>query len=106
MSINAHHARAVPAARIVAHEPGIVVARALGADRAFELRDDGQGREGAVAGGADEAVGRDGVEGSAEALEGERVGAGAAAERQGRAVFEADGVRDLAFEGGDVCVLV
>lgn len=108
MAVDAHHARAVAAAGIVADEPALVVPRALGADRALELRDDGQGRELVAAGraGADDAVWGDGVEGGGEAFEGEGVRAGAAAERQGGAVFEADGVGDLAFEGGDVGGLV
>ena len=107
MPVHAHHARPVAAAGIVAHEPALVVPRALDADRVLQLRDHRQGREPAAAGWgrADDALRRDGVEGSRQAFEGESVCAVAAAERQGGAVFEADGVWDLAFEGEDLGVL-
>ena len=108
MPVDAHHARPVAAAGIIAHEPALVVFRALRPDRVFQLRDHRQGRELAAAagGGADDAFWRDGVDGSGQAFEGEGVCAVAAAQRQGVAVFEADCVWDLAFEGEDLGVLV
>ncbi len=104
MPIHGHHARAVAARGVVAHEVPVVVPCRLLADRVLELRDDGQGREDAAAGGlrAADPLGADDGEGGGEAGEGEGVVAVAALQREGRAVLEADGVRDLALEGVDV----
>lgn len=108
MSVHAHHARPVAAAGIIAHEPALVVFRALHTDRVLQLRDHRQRRELAAAGGgrADDALWRDGMDGSRQAFERECERAVAAAQRQGGAVFEADCVRDLAFEGEDLGALV
>lgn len=107
MPVHAHHARPVAAAGIIAHEPALVVFRALRPDRVFQLGDHRQGRECAAAGGrrADDALWRDGVDGSGQTLEGESVRAVAAAKCQRGAVFEADCVGDLAFEGEDLGAL-
>lgn len=104
MPVHGHHARAVAARGVVAHEVAVVVARRLRADRVLELRDDGEGGEDAAAGGlrAGDPLGADDGEGGGEAGEGEGVVAVAALQREWDTVFEADGVGDLAFEGADL----
>jgi len=73
--VHRHHARAVAARGVVAHEVAVVVPCRLFADRVFELRDDGQGREDAAACGlrAADPLGADDGEGGGEAGEGEGV---------------------------------
>lgn len=80
MPVHGHHARAVAARGVVAHEVAVVVARGLRADRVFELRDDGEGGEDACAVGlrAADALGGDDVEGGGKPGEGESVFAVAA----------------------------
>lgn len=104
MPIHRHHARAVAARGVIAHEVAVIIPCRLRADRVLQLRYNSEGLEDASAGGlrAADALGADDGEGGGEAGEGERVLAVSACEREGGAVFEADGVRDLAFEGGDV----
>lgn len=108
MAVDAELAGAVAARRVVAREPGVVVGACLGADRGFELGDDGEGGEGFGArwGGADDAGGGTAVGGGEQAFEGEGGLAGTAAERQARGVLETDGVGDLGFEGEDVVLRV
>ena len=74
----------------------------------FELHDDADGavRGGAGGGGADDGCGCAHGDAVGETLEGGDVVAGAAAEGQAGGVAEADGVRDLGFEGGDLGALL
>lgn len=108
MPVDAHLARAVAASRVVAREPGFVVGARLGAEGAFELRDDGERAEccGTRRGGAGYAGGRAAVCRRDEAFEEEGGLAGAAAQGQACRVLEADRVRDLGLEGEDVVLLV
>lgn len=103
MAVYAHLPGAVTAGAVVADEVAVVVFRRLDPDGVFELRDDGQSGEGALAvfGRAPDAF-RCGVGyGSGQAFEEEGLLAEAALEGQAGAVFEANGVWDLAFERAD-----
>lgn len=104
VSVDAHLARAVAARGIVADEPGIVIRGCGLADGVLELRDEGDGCEGAAAGvgGAEDAFGGDVVEGGREAVEFKAVFAEAALEGEALGGLEADRVWDLAFEGVDL----
>lgn len=104
MSVDAHLARAAAARGIVADEPGVVICGCGLTDGVLELGDEGDGWEGPAAGvgGADDALWGDALQGSGEAVEFKGVFAEAAAQRQALGVLEADGVRDLAFQGVDL----
>jgi len=84
VAVDAHLARAVAAAAVVADQVAVVVLAGLDADGVLELRDEREGGEGFLAGGgwADDAVGGDGGEGGrgGEAFEDEGVFARAAAQ--------------------------
>ena len=104
MAVHAHLAGAVPAGGVVADEVAVIVLGRLHADRVFQLGHDSQGGEDASASGgaADDALGRDIRKAGHQPFEDERVAAMSTGQRQSRAIPEADGVRDLAFERGDV----
>ena len=96
MPIDTQHARAVAAARIVAHDPGVVVAAREDADRALDLRDKRESAKRRAAAGcrADDALWGEevgGGSGRGEAFEGESVGTLGAAEVEAGAVFVAEG---------------
>lgn len=104
MPVDTHLPRAVPAAAVVAHEPRVVVPGRVNADGLLELGYDRQRGEGpsAVRRRADDALGRDVGDGDGDAFEDGRVFAETAREREAGAVFEADRVRDLAFQRVDI----
>lgn len=108
MPVDAHLPRAVPAAAVVADEAGVVVPGRVGADGVFELGYHRQRGEGApaVRCRADDAFGRDVGDGDGDAFEEGSVFAETACERQSSAVFEPDGVQDLAFQRVDLLRLV
>lgn len=74
----------------------------------LELRDNGEGREDALAGvsGADDALRSNYVDGREQALKREGVLAVTALKRQTCGVLEADRVRDLAFQRRDFLRLI
>lgn len=104
MAVDAHLSSTVPAGGIIADEVAVVVFGCLDANRMFQLGHDGQGGEdaSAIGGGADDTLGRDIRNACYQPFEDERAAAMSTGQRQSRAISEANGVRDLTFQRGDV----
>ena len=104
MAVDGDGAGSVPAAGVVADEVSVIVPARLDADGVLELCDEGDAAEGLPARLvlAEDACGGNAVDAWGETLKGERVLAGAARKDEAGAVFEADGVRDLGFQGSNV----
>lgn len=108
MPVHRNHARAVPAAGIIADEVAVVVLRCLKTDSVFQLRHYGDSAEELAAVGlwAANAFRSDHIQGRRETSEGEGMFTGSTAEGERSAVFKADAIWDLALQGIDLCGLV
>lgn len=104
MSVDGHAPRAVPAGRVITHEPALVVTIGEIADRVLDLGDKGKGsEEGATGRGrADDSLGGNTVEGGGETQEGEGVLAGETFECEARTVLVTNFVGKLGFQGCNV----
>lgn len=108
MPVHGHGPRADPTARVIAHQPSVIIAACVRANGMFELRDERDGGEGFAAVGlrADDARRGDAGDAGGEAFEGEGVPAEAAGEGEAGAGFEADGVWDLGLQWKDLGALI
>lgn len=104
MAVDAHLPGPVPAGGVVADEVAVIVLGRLDTDRVFQLGHEGQGREdaSAIGGAADDTLGRDVCKAGDQPFEDKGAAAMSTGQRQPGAIPETDGVRDLAFEWGDV----